>query len=38
VDTVAEEFERKFVEAASKLRVGNPLDYKGKRQILRALT
>ncbi len=28
VDTVAEQFERKFVEVASKLRVGNPLDYK----------
>ena len=28
VERVAEEFERKFVEVASKLRVGNPLDYK----------
>jgi len=28
VEPVAEEFERKFVETASKLRVGNPLDYK----------
>jgi len=28
VKRVAEEFERKFVENASKLRVGNPLDYK----------
>ena len=27
VERVAEEFERKFVENASKLRVGNPLDY-----------
>ncbi len=27
VEQVAEEFERKFVAAASKLRVGNPLDY-----------
>ena len=27
VDAVAEAFERKFVDAASKLRVGNPLDY-----------
>ncbi|HEY4036877.1 MAG TPA: NAD-dependent succinate-semialdehyde dehydrogenase [Ktedonobacteraceae bacterium] len=28
VERIAEEFERKFVEIASKLRVGNPLDYK----------
>jgi len=28
VEQVAEEFERKFVETVSKLRVGNPLDYK----------
>ncbi len=27
VDAVAEAFERKFVDAASKLRVGDPLDY-----------
>ena len=27
VESVAEEFERKFVEAASKLRIGDPLDY-----------